>query len=68
MDTPAYVLDPSSLTTLYLDFVNEFGLLVLLDVTSGQTSTVTPSDDFFVGYENMAYISTGLLAGMHEGE
>jgi len=63
MDTPAYAVDKPS-STLFLDFVNDFGVLVTLDLTNGQTSAVSPSNDFFTGYENMALTGPTTLKGL----
>jgi len=63
MDSPAYAVDRSS-SILYLDFVSDFGLLVALDMTNGNTQAITPSNDFFTGYENMAVVNPSLIQGL----
>jgi len=61
-DDPAFDFDRST-NVLYLDFVDEFGLLVELDVTTGTSRAFKPSDDFFVGFKNMALIDSSTVKG-----
>jgi len=47
---------------LYLDFTDDFGYLITLNVPHGRiVSTAKPSDIFFTGFENMQYASGHLL-------
>lgn len=43
---------------LFLDYTEDFGLLVTLDVQNARVEHVTkPTDPFFTGFENMVYVA-----------
>ena len=54
LEDPTVTSDPGS-GMLYLDFIDEFALLAKLDLVTFKITSVSPSDEFFVGFTNMAY-------------
>jgi len=63
IDTPSYVLDRYN-AIMYFDFIDELGILVELDLTSGNIDTVTPSDESFNGYVNMGLTAETTVSGL----
>jgi len=56
---PTITFDRAS-GNLYLDFTDDFGLIITLNVPKAHVvRTVEPSDPFFVGFVTMAYQPTG---------
>jgi hypothetical protein len=58
---------------LYIDVTEDFGELITVDVANAKVvSNTQPKDEFFIGYENMAYNGTTLLGlsptGTRNGE
>eukprot|EP01128_Nolandella_sp_AFSM9_P009347 TRINITY_DN5957_c0_g1_i1.p1 TRINITY_DN5957_c0_g1~~TRINITY_DN5957_c0_g1_i1.p1 ORF type:complete len:375 (+),score=80.63 TRINITY_DN5957_c0_g1_i1:260-1384(+) len=62
-DTPAFSGSRTS-DTLLLDFVNQFGLLVDLDMSTGKSTEFAPSDPFFVGFETVFTTSSTSVTGL----
>jgi hypothetical protein len=52
-----------NLQELLLDFLEEFGLMVVVNLKDGSSRYVKPRDPFFTGFENMHYVSHNIVKG-----
>jgi Fe2+ or Zn2+ uptake regulation protein len=49
-----------------LDFLEELGLMVVLNLKDGSSRYIQPKDPFFTGFENMHYVSHNIVKGLSD--
>jgi hypothetical protein len=60
---PTITYNPNQ-DVLYMDFIDNFGALVEFQMKDGTSKSIKPSDPFFVGYNNIAYVGSNTIKGM----